>query len=78
MPNKYKIKFAIKFDKVFERNFHIGINFCVEDYSDAFSNGNKTNFAFKVLHSEIYLYLCLGKIDLTIGRILKEEIRNGI
>ena len=72
MPSDYKMKFAIKFDKVFEKNFHIGINLCMEDYSDAFSNGAKTNFAFKILHSEIYLFLCLGKIDLTIGRILKE------
>lgn len=78
MPNKFKIGFAIKLDKVFERNFHIGINLCIEDYSEVFSNGNKTNFIFKVLHSEMYLFLCLGKIDLTIGRILKEEIRNGI
>lgn len=73
MPNNYTMKFAVKFDKVFERNFHIGINLCMEDYSEAFSNGNKTSFAFKMLHSEIYLFLCLGKIDITIGRILKEE-----
>lgn len=73
MPNNYTMKFAVKFDKVFERNFHIGINLCMEDCSEAFSNGNKTSFAFKMLHSEIYLFLCLGKIDITIGRILKEE-----
>lgn len=72
MPNKFRIKFTIKFDKVFERMFHIGANFCIENCSDAFSNGNKTNFIFKLLHSEIYLYLCLGKIDITIGRIFEE------
>lgn len=55
MPDKskYKYKFGIKHDEAW--GWHIGINFCISP---------KSNFGKR----EIYLFICLGRHDFTIGK----------
>lgn len=52
MPSKFKYKFGFKHDEAW--GWHIGLNFCM---SSKDVNGNR----------EIYLFLCLGKHDFSIG-----------
>lgn len=52
MPFHYKHKFTIKHDKA--HAFHIGAFLCIDPYS---CTGKK----------EIYLFLCFGKHDFSIG-----------
>lgn len=52
MPDKYKYGFTIKHERAW--GWHIGAFFCISP-KNAFG------------HREIYLFLCFGKRDISIG-----------
>lgn len=68
-----KMKFKIKTDKVFGHLFHIGAFFCYEpDTINLFINyEDQKNMKWykKLKYHEFYLLLCLGKIDISIGKL---------
>ncbi len=71
MLDKYIMKFVVKFSKVWEGGFHIGATFCIQETTHLFTNNEelKKKLLFKIAHSEIYLMIYLGKLDVCIGRI---------
>lgn len=74
MPNKYKMKFIVEFNKAWEGDFQLGIIFSSHDYSHMFSDNNETSrWVNKLIHREAYLMIHLGKFYITIGRIAKPE-----
>lgn len=68
------MEWRVVFEKVFEGMFHIGINICRNTYSInsfiSIEEQEKMPWYKKLKYYELYLYICLGKYDITIGRLL--------
>lgn len=73
MPNRYQMKFVCHFSKALEGVFHLGISFFTQDYSNFFPNNGKRRWINKISHREAYAMILLGKIYLTIGRVIVSD-----